>query len=89
MLHKTAKIYVCIFQKMCLLIETCNTKLMLLLLVQKNFNLAIMNVGAPAAGMNAAARSFVRIALFNGYRVYGIHDGFEGLLQDNVSVLNM
>ncbi len=53
--------------------------------MQKNFNVAIMNVGAPAAGMNAAGRSFVRMALFNGYRVYGIHDGFEGLLNDNVS----
>ncbi|XP_072038033.1 ATP-dependent 6-phosphofructokinase-like isoform X3 [Amphiura filiformis] len=53
----------------------------------KNFNFAVMNVGAPAAGMNAAGRSFVRIALYNGYRVYGIHDGFEGLLQDNLNHL--
>ncbi|XP_071855230.1 ATP-dependent 6-phosphofructokinase, muscle type-like isoform X1 [Apostichopus japonicus] len=50
----------------------------------RNYNLAILNVGAPAAGMNAAVRSFVRSSLVDGYRVYGVHDGFEGLLQDKL-----
>jgi 6-phosphofructokinase 1 len=45
-----------------------------------------MHVGAPACGMNAAARSFVRLALTHGYTVLGIRFGFEGLVQDNVSV---
>lgn len=44
-----------------------------------------MNVGAPACGMNAAIRSFVRVALSRGYNVLGIRYGFEGLVQDNVS----
>ena len=44
-----------------------------------------MNVGAPACGMNAAARAFVRLGLTKGYGVLGIHFGFEGLLADNVS----
>ncbi|KAJ8020387.1 ATP-dependent 6-phosphofructokinase, liver type [Holothuria leucospilota] len=48
------------------------------------FNLAVLNVGAPAAGTNAAVRSFVRSCLVDGYRVYGIHDGFEGLLDDRI-----
>ena len=44
-----------------------------------------MNIGAPAAGMNAAVRAFVRTSLYNGYSVLGVHDGFDGLLEDNVS----
>ena len=44
-----------------------------------------MNVGAPACGMNAAVRSFVRLSVAHGYKVLGSHYGFEGLIQDNVS----
>ncbi|KAM8906390.1 LOW QUALITY PROTEIN: ATP-dependent 6-phosphofructokinase, muscle type-like [Lycaon pictus] len=40
---------------------------------------AVMNVDAPAAGMNAAIRSTVRIGLIQGNRVLVVHDGFEGL----------
>ncbi|XP_063407806.1 ATP-dependent 6-phosphofructokinase-like isoform X2 [Mytilus trossulus] len=42
--------------------------------------LAVMNIGAPACGANAAVRSFVRFALTKGYTVLGIHDSFDGLL---------
>ena len=48
--------------------------------------MAIMNVGSPACGMNAAARSFVRLSIADGYKVLGIRFGFEGLVQDNVSL---
>lgn len=43
-----------------------------------------MNVGAPAAGMNAAVRSTVRIGLIQGNRVLVVHDGFEGLAKGQV-----
>uniref|UniRef100_A0A672JH32 6-phosphofructokinase n=1 Tax=Salarias fasciatus TaxID=181472 RepID=A0A672JH32_SALFA len=46
---------------------------------QSNFTLAILNVGAPAAGMNAAVRSAVRQAIVHGHKVYAVHDGFLGL----------
>ncbi|TRY82638.1 hypothetical protein DNTS_032580 [Danionella cerebrum] len=46
---------------------------------KSNHSLAILNVGAPAAGMNAAVRSAVRVSLAHGHRVYTVHDGFEGL----------
>lgn len=61
-----------------------------LLAVQKpaqaasNFSLAILNVGAPAAGMNAAVRSAVRVALAHGHKVYAVHDGFQGLANGEV-----
>lgn len=47
--------------------------------------MAILNVGAPAAGMNAAVRSAVRVGLAQGLRVYTVNDGFEGLANDGVS----
>jgi len=51
---------------------------------QEGFNLAVMNIGAPSCGMNAAIRSFVRMSLTAGFRVLGVHYGIEGLLQDQV-----
>lgn len=54
--------------------------------LQTNFTLAILNVGAPAAGMNAAVRSAVRLALIHGHKVYGVHDGFQGLIKGEVSL---
>ncbi|XP_066958410.1 ATP-dependent 6-phosphofructokinase isoform X2 [Macrobrachium rosenbergii] len=48
------------------------------------FNLGIMHIGAPACGMNAAVRSFVRNCIYRGDTVYGIHDGIDGLVEGNV-----
>nr|KAF6478311.1 phosphofructokinase, liver type [Molossus molossus] len=48
------------------------------------FCLAILNVGAPAAGMNAAVRSAVRTGISQGHRVCVVHDGFEGLAKGQV-----
>lgn len=53
--------------------------------MQQPYNIAVLNVGAPACGMNAAVRSCVRLGLTNGYSVLGVHFGFEGLIQENVS----
>lgn len=50
------------------------------------FSLAILNVGAPAAGMNAAVRSAVRTGISHGHTVYVVHDGFEGLARGQVGV---
>ncbi|XP_006169520.1 ATP-dependent 6-phosphofructokinase, liver type isoform X1 [Tupaia chinensis] len=52
-----------------------------------NFSLAILNVGAPAAGMNAAVRSAVRTGISQGHTVYVVHDGFEGLAKGQVQVV--
>ncbi|MBZ3871437.1 ATP-dependent 6-phosphofructokinase, liver type [Sciurus carolinensis] len=49
-----------------------------------SFSLAILNVGAPAAGMNAAVRSAVRTGISHGHTVYVVHDGFEGLAKGQV-----
>ncbi|KAI7808607.1 ATP-dependent 6-phosphofructokinase, liver type [Triplophysa rosa] len=52
---------------------------------QSGHSMAILNVGAPAAGMNAAVRSAVRVSLATGHRVYIVSDGFEGLANGEVN----
>ncbi|NXV20572.1 PFKAM protein, partial [Cepphus grylle] len=54
---------------------------------QSGYTLAVLNVGAPAAGMNAAVRSTVRIGLIHGHRMLAVHDGFEGLAFGQVTLL--
>ncbi|XP_029140213.1 ATP-dependent 6-phosphofructokinase, muscle type [Protobothrops mucrosquamatus] len=51
---------------------------------KSGYNLAVMNVGAPAAGMNAAVRSTVRIGLIHGHKMLAVHDGFEGLAEGKI-----
>ncbi|XP_031570311.1 ATP-dependent 6-phosphofructokinase, muscle type-like isoform X3 [Actinia tenebrosa] len=50
----------------------------------KDYKLAVMNIGAPAGGMNAAVRAFVRGALYEGHEVLGVKDGIDGLLAGQV-----
>ncbi|KAK0404679.1 hypothetical protein QR680_017568 [Steinernema hermaphroditum] len=50
----------------------------------KTFNFAVINVGSPAGGMNAAVRSFIRVGLYHHCIVYGIHNSFEGLINGEV-----
>ncbi|XP_077392201.1 ATP-dependent 6-phosphofructokinase, liver type isoform X1 [Festucalex cinctus] len=52
--------------------------------LKSNFSLAILNVGAPAAGMNAAVRSAVRLAIAHGHTVYAVHNGFQGFANGDV-----
>lgn len=51
---------------------------------QSNFNVAVLNVGAPAAGMNAAVRSAVRVGISEGHKMFAVSDGFEGLYKGQV-----
>ena len=41
---------------------------------------AVLTAGWPAAGMNPAVRTAIRIALDNNYRVLCVSDGFQGLI---------
>ncbi|CAO1630563.1 unnamed protein product [Sympodiomycopsis kandeliae] len=55
---------------------------------EKRLRLAIINVGAPAGGTNAATRTFVRYCHARGHTPLAIHNGFPGLLEDNVTTLD-
>lgn len=50
-------------------------------------NLAVINVGAPCCGVNAAVRSFVRTCISGGHRALGIHRGIEGLISGEINEL--
>ncbi|KAF6270536.1 phosphofructokinase, platelet [Rhinolophus ferrumequinum] len=47
-------------------------------------NVGIINVGAPAAGMNAAVRSAVRAGISSGHRMLAVYDGFEGFAKGQI-----
>lgn len=47
--------------------------------------IGILTSGGDAPGMNAAIRSVTRVALNNGLEVYGIRDGYRGLLEGKLT----
>ncbi|XP_047444847.1 ATP-dependent 6-phosphofructokinase, platelet type-like isoform X4 [Mugil cephalus] len=47
-------------------------------LPNSSFNVAVLNVGAPAAGMNGAVRAAVRVGITEGHKMFAVSDGFEG-----------
>ena len=51
---------------------------------QKHFRIGVMNSGAPAPGMNTAARAAIRLGLDQGHIMLGIRNGFEGLAKGEV-----
>jgi 6-phosphofructokinase 1 len=55
---------------------------------QKRFRIAVLNAGAPAPGMNTAARAAVRLGLDQGHVMLGIRNGFEGFSRNEVQELN-
>src|SRR5512138_869913 len=54
---------------------------------QRRLRIAVFNAGAPAAGMNTAARAAVRLGLDKGHIMLGVSNGFEGLANGQVREL--
>ena len=46
------------------------------------------SIGAPAGGMNAATRTAVRYCIRQGHKPFAIHNGFPGLLDDDINQLS-
>uniref|UniRef100_A0A673LZB1 6-phosphofructokinase n=1 Tax=Sinocyclocheilus rhinocerous TaxID=307959 RepID=A0A673LZB1_9TELE len=57
-------------------------------LPHSSFNVAVLNVGAPAAGMNAAVRSAVRVGITEGHTLFAVNDGFEGFYKGQIKEIN-
>ncbi|KAG6872674.1 hypothetical protein C0995_007783 [Termitomyces sp. Mi166 len=55
---------------------------------QKRLRVAIMHMGAPAGGMNAATRAAVRYCVRQGHTPLAVQNGFRGLLDDNITELS-
>ncbi|CAF0941347.1 unnamed protein product [Brachionus calyciflorus] len=54
---------------------------------QYSYTFGVLNVGAPACGINSAVRSFVRHGIWKGCKILGVHDGFEGLVKGDIQEL--
>jgi 6-phosphofructokinase 1 len=50
--------------------------------------IGVVTAGGDAPGMNAAIRSVVRTAIFNGLNVVGIERGYAGLIEGKIRPLN-
>lgn len=54
---------------------------------KKVTKIGVLTSGGDAPGMNAAIRAVVRTALFEGYEVYGVMRGYQGMLDDDIHKL--
>lgn len=55
---------------------------------QKKKRIAVIHGGAPAPGMNTAVRAAVRLGLDKGHTLLGIHSGFAGFVENDITELN-
>jgi 6-phosphofructokinase 1 len=55
---------------------------------QKRFRIGVFHAGAPAPGMNTAARAAIRLGLDKGHIMLGVSNGFEGLAEDQIRELD-
>ena len=52
-------------------------------------SLAVLTSGGDAPGMNAAVRAVIRAGIYNGFKVYGVYKGYNGLLNGDVKEMNL
>ena len=51
-------------------------------------SIAILTSGGDAPGMNACIRAVVRSSIQHHIQVFGVFNGFDGLIDDNIKKLN-
>ncbi|KKB37605.1 6-phosphofructokinase [Bacillus thermotolerans] len=49
--------------------------------------IGVLTSGGDAPGMNAAVRAVVRKAIYHGVEVYGVYQGYQGLINGNIHQL--
>lgn len=54
----------------------------------RQLHLAVLHSGGPAPGMNTAVRAAVRLVLDRGHVMYGIRNGFQGLIDGDIHEMN-
>lgn len=50
--------------------------------------IGVLTSGGDSPGMNAAIRAVVRAGIFYDKRVFGIYEGYQGLIENNIDELN-
>jgi 6-phosphofructokinase 1 len=51
--------------------------------------IGVLTSGGDAPGMNAALRAVVRTGIYYGYKMLGIHKGYEGLLHGDIEEMTL
>lgn len=51
-------------------------------------NIAVLTSGGDAPGMNAAIRAVVRTGIYNGVNVFGVIQGYQGLISNNIKPMD-
>ncbi|MEI5905484.1 6-phosphofructokinase [Bacillus spongiae] len=51
--------------------------------------IGVLTSGGDAPGMNAAVRAVVRKAIYHNLEVYGVYQGYNGLIQGNIKKLEL
>ncbi|MGG7620986.1 6-phosphofructokinase [Bacillus coreaensis] len=51
--------------------------------------IGVLTSGGDSPGMNAAVRAVVRKAIFNDMEVYGVYNGYSGLINGNIKKLEL
>ena len=52
-------------------------------------SIGVLTSGGDAPGMNAAVRAVVRTGIYHGYRMLGVHKGYEGLLHGDIEEMSL
>ncbi|MNK12381.1 6-phosphofructokinase [compost metagenome] len=47
-------------------------------------NIAVLTSGGDAPGMNACIRAVIRTGIYNGINMFGVMQGYQGLINDNI-----
>ncbi|WP_367670497.1 6-phosphofructokinase [Sodalis-like secondary symbiont of Drepanosiphum platanoidis] len=50
--------------------------------------IGVLTSGGDSPGMNAAIRGIVRTGIFQGLEIYGIYDGYKGLFENKMTILD-
>ena len=51
-------------------------------------NIAVLTSGGDAPGMNACIRAVVRTGIYNGINMFGVLQGYQGLINNNISSMD-
>jgi 6-phosphofructokinase 1 len=51
-------------------------------------NIAVLTSGGDAPGMNACIRAVVRTGIYNGINMFGVLQGYQGLINNNISAMD-
>ena len=72
---------------MAFFIEVIYNKLINIIVGDVMRKIAVLTSGGDAPGMNGAIRGIVRVGIKRGFEVYGVYDGYQGLVNDQIEKL--